>query len=184
MNKITLTRFSVQLGKKPDVKNFSIPFCFLWLNSRIYLYNMCLSFAIKILSIEFQFEYLPWITSNSDALFFSSFQFPLYRQQFHSMFLKRALFNWRSWKLTLLHISIILFVTTYLLTTLNLYYIMPAREMDLSLYGRTIVPYSISGNSVLALNIINNLEIFLKLKNQELQEVQGKTCRKKETAAI
>lgn len=61
---------------------------------------------------------------------------------------------------------------------------MPAREMDLSQYGRTIVPYSISGNSVLALNIINNLEIFLKLKNQELQEVQGKTCRKKETAAI
>uniref|UniRef100_G3N2H7 ATP binding cassette subfamily A member 16 n=1 Tax=Bos taurus TaxID=9913 RepID=G3N2H7_BOVIN len=107
--------------------------------------------------------------------------FPLYHQQFHAMFLKRALFNWRSWKLTLLHISIILFVTTYLLTTLNLYYIMPAREMDLSQYGRTIVPYSISGNSVLALNIINNLEIFLKLKNQELQEVQGKTCRKKET---
>nr|XP_005907719.1 PREDICTED: ATP-binding cassette sub-family A member 3-like [Bos mutus] len=103
--------------------------------------------------------------------------FPLYRQQFHAMFLKRALFNWRSWKLTLLHISIILFVTTYLLTTLNLYYIMPAREMDLSQYGRTIVPYSISGNSVLALNIINNLEIFLKLKNQELQEVQGNVMK-------
>uniref|UniRef100_A0A8C6FY67 ABC transporter domain-containing protein n=1 Tax=Moschus moschiferus TaxID=68415 RepID=A0A8C6FY67_MOSMO len=101
--------------------------------------------------------------------------FPLYCQQFHSMFLKRALFNWRSWKLTLLHISIILFVTTYLLTTLNLYYIMPAREMDLSQYGRTIVPYSISGNSVLALNLIKNLEIFLKLKNQELREVQGIT---------
>lgn len=61
---------------------------------------------------------------------------------------------------------------------------MPAREMDLSQYGRTIVPYSISGNSVLALNLIKNLEIFLKLKNQELREVQGKTFRKKETAAI
>uniref|UniRef100_A0A8C6FXX0 ABC transporter domain-containing protein n=1 Tax=Moschus moschiferus TaxID=68415 RepID=A0A8C6FXX0_MOSMO len=103
--------------------------------------------------------------------------FPLYCQQFHSMFLKRALFNWRSWKLTLLHISIILFVTTYLLTTLNLYYIMPAREMDLSQYGRTIVPYSISGNSVLALNLIKNLEIFLKLKNQELREVQGNVMK-------
>nr|XP_020764544.1 ATP-binding cassette sub-family A member 3-like isoform X4 [Odocoileus virginianus texanus] len=103
--------------------------------------------------------------------------FPLYRQQFHSMFLKRALFNWRSWKLTLLHISIILFVTTYLLTTLNLYYTMPAREMDLSQYGRTIVPYSISGNSVLALNLIKNLEIFLKLKNQELREVQGNVMK-------
>ncbi|CAI9172899.1 unnamed protein product [Rangifer tarandus platyrhynchus] len=103
--------------------------------------------------------------------------FTLYRQQFHSMFLKRALFNWRSWKLTLLHISIILFVTTYLLTTLNLYYTMPAREMDLSQYGRTIVPYSISGNSVLALNLIKNLEIFLKLKNQELREVQGNVMK-------
>lgn len=61
---------------------------------------------------------------------------------------------------------------------------MPAREMDLRQYGRTIVPYSISGNSVLALNLIENLEIFLKLKNQELREVQGKICRKKETAAI
>lgn len=61
---------------------------------------------------------------------------------------------------------------------------MPAREMDLSQYGRTIVPYSISGNSVLALNLIKNLEIFLKLKNQELREVQGKTFREKETAAI
>lgn len=53
------------------------------------------------------------------------------------------------------------------------------REMDLSQYGRTIVPYSVSGNSDLALNFINNLEIFLKHKNQELREVQGKTHRKK-----
>uniref|UniRef100_A0A8W4FH70 ATP binding cassette subfamily A member 16 n=1 Tax=Sus scrofa TaxID=9823 RepID=A0A8W4FH70_PIG len=108
--------------------------------------------------------------------------FPLYRQQFHSMFIKRALFNWRNWRLTLLQISVILFVTTYLLTTLSLDFDLPARELDLSQYGRTIVPYSISGNSDLALNLIKNLKIFLKLKNQELRRVQGKTHSKKEAA--
>ncbi|XP_072798874.1 phospholipid-transporting ATPase ABCA3-like isoform X1 [Vicugna pacos] len=99
--------------------------------------------------------------------------FPLYRQQFHSMFVKRALFSWRNWKLSLSQTAVILLVTTYLLTTLNLNYEPPAREMDLSQYGRTIVPYSISGNSDVALKIIKNLKIFLKLKNQELREVQG-----------
>ncbi|ELW62507.1 ATP-binding cassette sub-family A member 3 [Tupaia chinensis] len=51
--------------------------------------------------------------------------------------------------------------------------ILPAREMDLSQYGQTIVPYSVSGNSDLTLNLIKNLEIFLKPKNQELRKVQG-----------
>lgn len=152
----------------PYTNKFSIPFCFLWLNSRIYLYNMCLSFAIKILSIEFQFEYLPWITGNSDAMFFSSFSFHFTVTISFHVFKESTIQLAQLEVKALLHISIILFVTTYLLTTLNLYYIMPAREMDLSQYGQTIVPYSISGNSVLALNLIKNLEIFLKLKNQEL----------------
>ncbi|CAD7683628.1 unnamed protein product [Nyctereutes procyonoides] len=94
--------------------------------------------------------------------------FPLYCQQFHSMFIKRALFTWRNWKLMLLQISVILVFTTYLLLTVQFHYDLPTRELDLSQYGRTIVPYSISGNSDLALNLINNLKIFLKRKNQEL----------------
>uniref|UniRef100_A0A8C6ACI4 ATP-binding cassette sub-family A member 3-like n=1 Tax=Marmota marmota marmota TaxID=9994 RepID=A0A8C6ACI4_MARMA len=100
--------------------------------------------------------------------------FPLYRQQFCSMFIKRALFSWRNWKLILLQIIVILVVTTYLLIALNFkddY--MPAREMDLRHYGQTIVPYSISGNSGLALTLIKKLEIFLKSKNQELRKVKG-----------
>ncbi|XP_014652680.1 PREDICTED: ATP-binding cassette sub-family A member 3-like [Ceratotherium simum simum] len=99
--------------------------------------------------------------------------FPLYCQQFRSMFIKRALFTWRNWKLILLQTSVILIVTTYLLLTVKLHYELPAREMDLSQYGRTIVPYSISGNSDLSLNLIKNLKIFLNAKNQELREVQG-----------
>uniref|UniRef100_A0A8C0LE62 ATP-binding cassette sub-family A member 3-like n=1 Tax=Canis lupus dingo TaxID=286419 RepID=A0A8C0LE62_CANLU len=105
--------------------------------------------------------------------------FPLYCQQFHSMFIKRALFTWRNWKLMLLQISVILVFTTYLLLTVQFHYDLPTRELDLSQYGRTIVPYSISGNSDLALNLINNIKIFLKRKNQELWEVPGKTHREK-----
>uniref|UniRef100_A0A8C9DPX7 ABC transporter domain-containing protein n=1 Tax=Prolemur simus TaxID=1328070 RepID=A0A8C9DPX7_PROSS len=100
--------------------------------------------------------------------------FPLYFQQFWSMFIKRALFSWRNWKLMLLQIIVILVVTTSLVKTQRMTYdYEPAREMDLSQYGQTIVPYSVSGNSGLALDLIKNLEIFLKPKNQELQEVQG-----------
>ncbi|KAG8513504.1 LOW QUALITY PROTEIN: ATP-binding cassette sub-family A member 3 [Galemys pyrenaicus] len=99
--------------------------------------------------------------------------FPLYRQQFCSMLIKRALFTLRNWKLMLLQLSVILAVTTYLLRTVNLNHELPSREMDLRQYGRTIVPYSVSGNSDLALNFTKNLKIFLNLKNQELREVQG-----------
>ncbi|XP_027629544.1 ATP-binding cassette sub-family A member 3-like isoform X2 [Tupaia chinensis] len=100
---------------------------------------------------------------------------PLHFQQFYSMFLKRALFSLRNWKMILLQIVVILFLTSYLLIALNLRdsNILPAREMDLSQYGQTIVPYSVSGNSDLTLNLIKNLEIFLKPKNQELRKVQG-----------
>ncbi|CAH6793032.1 Abca16 [Phodopus roborovskii] len=100
--------------------------------------------------------------------------FPLYRQQFCSMFIKRALFIWRNWKLMLLQIIIVLVVTTYLLLALHLDdNDIPERELDLSHYGGTIVPYSISGNSDLALNLTKNLKIFLKTKNQSLRKIKG-----------
>ncbi|XP_032957644.1 ATP-binding cassette sub-family A member 3 [Rhinolophus ferrumequinum] len=103
--------------------------------------------------------------------------FPLYCQQFRSMFIKRALFSWRNWKLVLLQILITLAVTVYLLIDKNSKSDMPARDMDLSQYGRTIVPYSVSGNSDLALKLIKNLNIFLKLQNQELRKVQGNVAK-------
>ncbi|XP_047569280.1 phospholipid-transporting ATPase ABCA3-like [Lutra lutra] len=103
--------------------------------------------------------------------------FSLYCQQFYSMFIKRALFTWRNWKLMLLQILVILVFTTYLLRTAYSHYDLPTRELDLSQYGQTIVPYSVSGNSDLALNLINNLKIFLKRNNQEIWEVQGKVTK-------
>ncbi|XP_058536704.1 phospholipid-transporting ATPase ABCA3-like isoform X4 [Ochotona princeps] len=98
--------------------------------------------------------------------------FPLYLQQFYSMFIKRALFSWRNWKFMLLQIIVILVVTSYLLLSLEVRNV-HAREIDLSQYGRTTVPYSLSGNSDLALKLIKNLEIFLHTKNQELKKVPG-----------
>ncbi|XP_038957108.1 phospholipid-transporting ATPase ABCA3-like isoform X2 [Rattus norvegicus] len=99
---------------------------------------------------------------------------PLYRQQFYSMFIKRALFIGRNWKLMFLQIIVVLVVTTYLLLSLHLDdNDIPERELNLSHYGKTIVPYSISGNSDLALNLIKNLKIFLKSKNQSLKKIKG-----------
>lgn len=91
------------------------------------------------------------------------------------MFIKRALFISRNWKLMLLQIIVVLIVTTYLLLALHLDdNDIPERELNLSHYGRTIVPYSISGNSDLALNLTKNLNIFLKSKNQSLRKIKGK----------
>ncbi|GAB1292625.1 ATP-binding cassette, sub-family A (ABC1), member 16 [Apodemus speciosus] len=97
----------------------------------------------------------------------------LYRQQFYSMFIKRALFISRNWKLMLLQIIVVLVVTTYLLLALHLDdNDIPERELNLSHYGRTIVPYSVSGNSDLAQNLTKNLNIFLKSKNQSLRKIK------------
>ncbi|KAL1774688.1 ATP-binding cassette sub-family A member 3-like [Sigmodon hispidus] len=114
----------------------------------------------------------PYLSKISTIKFNTGFL--LYRQQFCSMFIKRALFIWRNWKLMLLQIIVILVVTTYLLLALHTDdNDIPGRKLDLSQYGRTIVPYSVSGNSDLALNLTRNLKIFLKSKNQSLRKIKG-----------
>lgn len=80
----------------------------------------------------------------------------------------------------LLQIIVILVVTTYLLLALHIDdNNMPGSKLDLSQYSGTIVPYSISGNSDLALNLTRNLKIFLKSKNQNLRKIKGKTHKKR-----
>ncbi|XP_006892762.1 PREDICTED: ATP-binding cassette sub-family A member 3-like [Elephantulus edwardii] len=127
----------------------------------------------KTMDVPRNYESTPATWNKFAAIQFNT-GFPLYCQQFRSLLIKRALFSWRNWKLILLQISVTVFVTNYLLKAVDLREKnMYPREMNLGQYGRTIVPYSISGNSYLALNIIKNLEIFLKSKNQELREVKG-----------
>uniref|UniRef100_G1Q3H8 ABC transporter domain-containing protein n=1 Tax=Myotis lucifugus TaxID=59463 RepID=G1Q3H8_MYOLU len=99
----------------------------------------------------------------------------LYHQQFCAMFIKRAIFNWRNWKLILLQIlallgSLILLSETVMFTHSN---DDKARLMSLSQYGQTIVPLSISGNSNLTLIFLKNLKSMLEPDNHTLKEVQG-----------
>lgn len=92
---------------------------------------------------------------------------------------------WRNWKLMLLQMIVIMVVTTYLLLSLHLDdNDLPERELDLSHYGRTIVPYSISGDSDLALNLKKNLKIFLQSKNQNLRKIRGKILLYKDLLVI
>ncbi|XP_070269929.1 phospholipid-transporting ATPase ABCA3-like [Myotis yumanensis] len=99
----------------------------------------------------------------------------LYHQQFCAMFIKRAIFNWRNWKLILLQIlallgSLILLSETVMFTHSN---DDKARLMSLSQYGQTIVPLSISGNSNLTLIFLKHLKSMLEPDNHTLKEVQG-----------
>ncbi|EPQ04799.1 ATP-binding cassette sub-family A member 3 [Myotis brandtii] len=99
----------------------------------------------------------------------------LYHQQFCAMFIKRAIFNWRNWKLILLQIlallgSLILLSKTVMFTHSN---DDKARLMSLSQYGQTIVPLSISGNSNLTLIFLKHLKSMLEPDNHTLKEVQG-----------
>ncbi|XP_076997705.1 phospholipid-transporting ATPase ABCA3-like [Tamandua tetradactyla] len=99
----------------------------------------------------------------------------LYHQQFCAMFTKRVMFNWRHWKLMLLQILGFLGVITFLLKADNFSndHDEPAREMNLHQYGRTIVPFSISGDSDLTLIFLKQFESTLASEKQILQKVQG-----------
>lgn len=48
------------------------------------------------------------------------------------------------------------------------------RQMELSQYGQTIVPFSISGASNLTADLSERLKSMLESDNQRPQEVQGK----------
>uniref|UniRef100_A0A8I5U5U3 ABC transporter domain-containing protein n=1 Tax=Pongo abelii TaxID=9601 RepID=A0A8I5U5U3_PONAB len=102
----------------------------------------------------------------------------LYSQQFHAMFVKRVMFNWRNWKLLLLQILGLIGSLAFLLRSSNTSSQDEIiRQMDLSQYGETIVPFSISGNSDLTANISKHLEDMLKSDSQRPQEVQGDLLR-------
>ncbi|XP_032098791.1 ATP-binding cassette sub-family A member 3-like [Sapajus apella] len=101
----------------------------------------------------------------------------LYSQQFHAMFVKRVLFNWRNWKLLLLQILGLIGSVAFLLSSGHTSEDEIIRQMDLGQYGQTIVPFSLSGNSDLAANLSKHLKGMLKSENQIPQEVQGDLLR-------
>ncbi|XP_012500397.1 PREDICTED: ATP-binding cassette sub-family A member 3-like [Propithecus coquereli] len=97
----------------------------------------------------------------------------LYNQQFYAMFLKRVMFSWRNWKLVLLQILGLLGSSALLLSSRDFAHEDPIRTMDLSEYGQTIVPVSVSGHSSLPMYLFKQLESILKFKNQRIKDVKG-----------
>lgn len=98
------------------------------------------------------------------------------------MFIKRAIFNWRNWKLILLQILALLGSLTLLSENVRFARSNDdekSRLMSLSQYGQTIVPLSISGNSNLTLIFLKHLKSMLEPDNHTLKEVQGKAHQEK-----
>ncbi|XP_040829656.1 phospholipid-transporting ATPase ABCA3-like [Ochotona curzoniae] len=95
-------------------------------------------------------------------------------QQCHAMILKRALYNWRNWKVLLLQLVGLLGAIYFQMSGVAFARQQePALKMDLEQYGQTIVPYSVNFNNVFVQNFIKILEETLKAKKQKLKEVKG-----------
>uniref|UniRef100_A0A8W4FE51 ATP binding cassette subfamily A member 15 n=1 Tax=Sus scrofa TaxID=9823 RepID=A0A8W4FE51_PIG len=103
--------------------------------------------------------------------------YSLYQQQFCAMFIKKAIFSWRNWKLILILILAFLGSLIFLLSEGAIFSNNndneKARQMDLGQYGPTIVPVSISGDSNLTLAFLQHLKSMLEPEKQTLKEVQG-----------
>ncbi|XP_036597535.1 ATP-binding cassette sub-family A member 3-like [Trichosurus vulpecula] len=100
----------------------------------------------------------------------------LYSQQFYAMLVKRATFSLRNWRLILLQILVLLTFTAILLRAITFYSEVqddPELEMSLRQYGRTIVPFSISGRSELSARLRGHIQVLLKDEKQVPQMVKG-----------
>ncbi|EFB19884.1 hypothetical protein PANDA_019411, partial [Ailuropoda melanoleuca] len=112
--------------------------------------------------------------NESPAIMFNT-GYSLYHQQFCALFIKRAMFSWRNWKLILLQILALLGSFTFLSGANKFLHEKDekARQMDLDQYGQTIVPLSISGNSNLTLIFRKHLRSVLESHQHTVKEVQG-----------
>ncbi|XP_036597538.1 ATP-binding cassette sub-family A member 3-like [Trichosurus vulpecula] len=99
----------------------------------------------------------------------------LYCQQFYAMFVKKAVYSWRHWKMTLIYILVPLLYVSLLLGIFRSPVLKddPALNLVLSSYGKTIVPFSISGNSSVTQEILKYIKAVLTDKGQILKEVKG-----------
>uniref|UniRef100_A0A5F8G8K6 ABC transporter domain-containing protein n=1 Tax=Monodelphis domestica TaxID=13616 RepID=A0A5F8G8K6_MONDO len=103
-------------------------------------------------------------------------QIYLFSQQFYAMLVKRATFSWRNWKLILLQIMVLLTFTAILLRAITFYSEInddPQLDMSLRHYGRTIVPFSISGGTELSRQLGEYMQTLLIDDRQVPQFVKG-----------
>nr|XP_033770036.1 ATP-binding cassette sub-family A member 3 [Geotrypetes seraphini]XP_033770037.1 ATP-binding cassette sub-family A member 3 [Geotrypetes seraphini]XP_033770038.1 ATP-binding cassette sub-family A member 3 [Geotrypetes seraphini] len=76
----------------------------------------------------------------------------LFCQQFYAMFMKRAMYSWRNWKMVVAQFLVPLIFTAFALIVVKTFpgpQDSPPLLLSLEPYGRTVVPYSVMPNSSL-----------------------------------
>lgn len=100
----------------------------------------------------------------------------LHWQQFWAMFLKKATYSWREWKVLAAQILVPLTCVTLALLAINYSSEIlddPLLRLTLGEYGRTVVPFSVPGTSRLDQQLSERLKDMLQAQGQEPREVLG-----------
>ncbi|XP_072125690.1 phospholipid-transporting ATPase ABCA3 [Mobula birostris] len=100
----------------------------------------------------------------------------LFLQQFYAMFLKRATYSWRNWKVIAAQFMIPLIFASCALIVAKTFpgpKDSPPLNLTLSKYGSSIVPYSVDGNSSLAVQLAQMYEGLLPEQLAKPKHVKG-----------
>lgn len=104
-------------------------------------------------------------------------QLALHCQQFWAMFLKKAAYSLREWKMVVAQVLVPLTCVTLALLAVNYSsetFDDPKLELTLGAYGRTVVPFAVPGASWLDQQLAERLKGMLQASGQEPREVLGK----------
>uniref|UniRef100_A0A8C7CBE9 ATP binding cassette subfamily A member 3 n=1 Tax=Neovison vison TaxID=452646 RepID=A0A8C7CBE9_NEOVI len=100
----------------------------------------------------------------------------LHCQQFWAMFLKKAAYSLREWKMVVAQVLVPLTCVTLALLAVNYSsetFDDPKLELTLGAYGRTVVPFAVPGASWLDQQLAERLKGMLQASGQEPREVLG-----------
>ncbi|KAF6122837.1 hypothetical protein HJG60_000032 [Phyllostomus discolor] len=100
----------------------------------------------------------------------------LHCQQFLAMFLKKASYSWREWKMLAAQVLVPVMCITLALLSINYsseIFDDPILKLTLGEYGRTVVPFSVPGTSRLDQQLSEHLKDMLQVEGQEPREVLG-----------
>ncbi|KAF3818863.1 hypothetical protein GH733_012280 [Mirounga leonina] len=100
----------------------------------------------------------------------------LHCQQFWAMFLKKATYSLREWKMVVAQVLVPLTCVTLALLAINYSsetFDDPRLELTLGAYGRTVVPFAVPGASRLDQLLAERLKDMLQAEGQEPREVLG-----------
>nr|KAF6488603.1 ATP binding cassette subfamily A member 3 [Molossus molossus] len=95
---------------------------------------------------------------------------------FLAMFLKKATYSWREWKMVAAQVLVPVMCITLALLSINYsseIFDDPILKLTLGEYGRTVVPFSVPGTSRLDQQLSEHLKDMLQAEGQEPREVLG-----------